>query len=185
MNYRIVTAFVSALIFGGVSAFAASEYDDYRPYDHPYPQIIQAFDYPTIEAIRTLAKSLENFETFGAILENENTLSINDEVKLHVSDEFVLIDSSLFSEPQTQITFSTLFKILSDSFTPGEEFQLYAANWSSSVYSSLTELKINVDCAHVISLTEKSSGPNELERLYVLNIDSLDVSYYFERCEVQ
>lgn len=185
MNSRLASISGSALLIGMTNLYAATEFESYKPYDHPYPQIIQAFDYPTIDAIRTLAKSLGNFEINQAVLGSENTLSIGGVSEVHISTDFVQINSRRFSDTNTFVTFSTLFRILNDQFSLGEEFQLYSANWQSSAYSSLSEIMINVNCSHIISLTENSSGPNEPERLYVLNIDSLNAGYFFSRCNAQ
>ena len=173
--------FVWPLLFVARLTFSA-EADSYRPYEHPYPQIIQAFDYPTIEAIQTLGKSLNSFEISRAMLINEHVLKIGNNVELSWLKGSVQVGSSFFYEPETIQAFETLFEILNDNFSLGESFDVYTAHWRSSVYLSLTEIRFNVDCDNMIELIEHSNGPADPERHYVLNIERENIHYFFKNC---
>ena len=173
MNSKLIKIALFNLLLGIANLGVAEEH------------ILQAVDYPTISAIQLFGKALKGFENPSGILIDEGTLRIDNEFKLHISDQAVQVGIATFPEPETMRAFKTLFQALNDNFGPGEEFDIYVAQWSSSVYSSLTEIIINVGCEDIISLTEKSNGPISLERHYDLYINNQHVSYFFKHCEVQ
>lgn len=48
---HVVLVILAIALAGLWSSVVAAEKDAYRPYEHPFPQVIQAKDYPTIVAI--------------------------------------------------------------------------------------------------------------------------------------
>lgn len=161
--------------------------DSYRPYAHRYPQIIQAHDYPTIEAIEALFRSLKMLGngdiscepgTTGIILKQRNDARL---VALTVPEKGpVSIAERTYPARETLVLFTTLKRILTGlsktSMCSGVRFDQFATR----AYAKRTIVEF--DCgATTVVLESLSNGPSDAERLYVLDVVDRRESFFWGR----
>lgn len=157
----------------------------YKPPGDIYPQIIQAFDYESIEAIEVLASSLAKMgedESIESQVEGSKILftSKGKISVVQIGDNLVNVHGKKFSAKPTRVLFTTLKRLLEDLSTEGQIRHVRSSQWTSRGYSRHTRVEWNVP-PNVVSLHGASNGPNDEERLYVLDLVSAKESYFWNR----
>ncbi len=188
-NIKILLFGLCLVIFASARAYAETK-DKYMPSVHGYPQVIQGHDYQTIIAIESLfvditklGKDRSNFVvgngaiTFKSITNELMTLVV------HIFDKkSVAFGDVAYKDPNTVMLFSTLSKML-DSVSEntkcnGVKYQQF----STRAYKTRTIIEF--DCGkQVIVVDSFSNGPEDDERLYVLDIMERKKSFFWGKIE--
>jgi hypothetical protein len=147
--------------------------EQFRPFPHNFPQIIQASDYPTVQAIESL---YEKLQTAGA--PNATWRTTADGLRLwhdtrmetvRVSGDEVVIADRTFKDRNTAIFFSTLIKTLS-VFADRQDCHVLRFNqFGTRTYSRRTIIEFAC-LPEVLTVESHSNGPGNSERFYVLDI---------------
>lgn len=119
---------------------------------HPFPQIIQAHDYPTIEAIETLVDDLERVGT--------DTVSCS-------AAQSILSRRSYTAE-STVTLFSTLERLLADLSKTRPCAAVGFSRFSTRAYKTRSVVEFDFGPT-VLVIDASSNGPDDNERLYVLD----------------
>jgi len=188
---RILPTF--ALLLVTLVALAASRAgaapnDEYRPYAHPYPQIIQASDYSTIEAIEALARELEklgdaevSWETGGTSILFKHPRDPGLDIAVDVPEKGpVSVAKRSYPADNTIVLFRTLKKVLMDLSTTTKGYRARFDHFPTRAYEKRTIVEF--DCGPKIVVLESfSNGPGDGERLYILDVVARTESYFWHR----
>lgn len=156
------------------SAIAApDEFQQYRPHEHPYPQIIHASDSETIRAIQTLGFKTRHFQSAVGTLVSEQEIHFTGETAsvftIAIYEDYVLIDRERFSDENTVTLFSTMLQTLQDHVGVGSSVNVISDYWRSEGFVNITEILLNFD-SHVLFIGENSGGADGSEQQYVLDV---------------
>jgi hypothetical protein len=153
------------ILFGvGISAkaLAGPTKDSYRPYAHPFPQIIQNDDYPTIKAIEIFAARLK------ASGRNSMTCSIARN----------LIEHANYSDPKTMALFATLRRLLGDLSHEQPCRAVEFDQFPTRAYTRRTIVEFDFGSTVVI-VEAGSNGPTDPERSYILDTVERSQSFFW------
>jgi beta-lactamase regulating signal transducer with metallopeptidase domain len=151
----------------------AARKDQFKPYSHNFPQIIQASDYPTVQAIESLYEKLQSpgapnsrWSRIADGLQFEHGARMN---TLSVSGDQVVIADRTFNDRNTATFFSTLIKTLSVFADRPDCHALRSFQLRTRAY--LRRTIIEFACLpEVVTVESAANGPENSERLYVLDI---------------
>ena len=153
----------------------------YKPAGDPFPQIIQASDYETIQAIESLYAAI--IRTGGAdslrdVSREPLQISASDtaivltssvtETSMLVADAVVTIDGTAYTAPATVTLFKTLRRVLLDAGGAFPATGAKVTQYQTRAYQKLTTIEFGYGPV-VVSLVGLSNGPANTERLYVLD----------------
>ena len=184
IQFLVVITFSTSLL--------AAEKDSFRPFDHPYPQIIQANDFPTIAAIHALYSELNRLEHVEVLKQRVHFRVEPSKIifcKLNggcmvveiPENGPIVISGQLFTANETIITFNTILSILQDSMEESDAYSIKYAQWRSRGYQRLTEIEFDLG-TQVLHFSENSNGPESDERLYVVDLIDRQGSYFDPAC---
>jgi hypothetical protein len=185
MKQAPLTALPIFLISFASAVYAAPK-DRYRPYAHPYPQIIQANDYPTIEAVEAVFSSLKKLGDDDVSCEVGDTAIIcerrnNGHVVLDVPEKGpVTIAERPYSTVPAVVLFRTLKRILTDLSETNLRPIVRFAQFSTRAYARRTIVEFQFGQTIVV-VDSFSNGPTNSERLYVLDIVDRNESFFSQR----
>ena len=183
MNTAVLTAllFFILLLYSGVSA---EPKDQYRPYPHPYPQIIQAHDYPTIEAIEAVFSSLKKFgdgdvscevRGVGIIFKRRNDGAAVIEVPEKGS---IRISERPYSAAETVVLFTTLKRVLTGLSETSMCSVVRFAQVATQSYAKRTIVEFQFGQT-VVVVDSFSNCPADRELLYILDIVHRNQSFFW------
>ena len=160
----------------------AVDKDRYRPYKHDYPQIIQATDMPTIEAIENIVAEIHKLPKGPVTCSYDNgvvTLQSGGEIfDISTFDNYeVVMEEKHYRDRNAVVYFNTLIRMVRDLSKTGE-CRVRFGEFATRAYKTRTV----VDFAfgpQVIELDAYSNGPNDDERLYTLDLVNRKGSFYF------
>jgi hypothetical protein len=147
--------------------------EQFKPYSHNFPQIIQATDYPTVQAIESLYEVLQTSGAPNAVWrKTEDGLRFwhgSRTETVRVSGDEVVIADRTFKDRNTATLFSTLIKTLS-VFADRQDCRVLRF-FQLGTRAYLRRTTIEFACLpEVLTLESYSNGPENPERLYVLDI---------------
>jgi hypothetical protein len=145
----------------------------FRPYSQDFPQIIQASDYPSIESIEALYDLLNKVGK-----DEKTTLQLLDGSLQFGSDRVgmvtltpgqVSIGEKKFKNNEVWVLFTTLKKVLDavSKTSPCHEVQF--TQFGTGAYHFRTVIEFGCQ-PHVVTLESDSNGPDDEERLYILDL---------------
>ncbi len=188
-NMKILLFWLCLVTFAYGRAYADAK-DKYRPSAHGYPQVIQGHDYQTIMAIEALFVDLiklgKDGNKFVAGTGAITFKSITNELRtliVHIPDEkSVTFGGVTYKDPKTVMLFSTLSKVLgsvsNNTKCNGVKYQQFPTR------AYKTQTIIEFDCGkQVIVVGSLSNGPEDNERLYVLDIVEREESFFWGKIE--
>ena len=183
MNPACLTGLlISVLLLA--SEVSAPPKDRYRPYVHPYPQIIQANDYATIEAIEGIFSSLKKLDHDIPSCEVTNTNIIirrrNDAgTVLEIPEKGpIRIAERSYSAAETMVLFATLKRVLADLSETNTCFAVRFAQLATRAYAKRTIVEFQFG-EIVVVVVSFSNGPSSGERLYILDIAHRNQSFFW------
>ncbi len=170
------------------TAFSADVKDAYRPADQEYPQIIQASDYATIEAIEALYQEISKLgkDPVSCKTNNDSIIlnSIKDskkEVFIKIPDKkSITIGNHSYLDQNTATLFATLRRILSDLSAKNKSLGVQVNQFPTRAYKKRTILDFDFG-KNIVELDSFSNGPNDEERLYTLDIVSPKESFFYSK----
>lgn len=170
------------------TAISADVKDAYRPARQDYPQIIQASDYATIEAIEALYREINKLGKDAISCKtNVDSIILNSvkdskkEVFIKISDKRpITIGSHSYLDQNTVTLFTTLKKILTDLSAKNKCSGVQVNQFSTRGYKKRTVLDFDFGKS-IVELDSFSNGPNDAERLYTLDIVSPKESLFFSK----
>jgi hypothetical protein len=147
--------------------------EQFKPYAHNFPQIIQATDYPTVQAIESLYESLQTAGAPNAAWRaTADGLRIWHSTRMEtvrVSGDEVVIADHTFKDRNTVTLFSTLTKILSVFADRQDCHVLRFFQLRTTAYLKRTIIEFAC-LPEVVRVESYSNGRDDSERLYVLDI---------------
>jgi hypothetical protein len=149
----------------------------YRPAGNPFPQIIQADDYATIRAIETLERTLHL--SFLETISCEKLIHVVTVVR-NGPEQFVLIGSSKYSSDDTIVVFETFERIVADLTRRHSCDGGRAEHHAARAYRRITIIDVDFG-PNVVELESLSNGPDDSERLYVLDVVPRKESFFWFR----
>lgn len=164
--------------------------DKYRQYANGYPQIIQAQDYKTIQSIESLFSGLSKLGEEGIDFDIRSNALIfklkNNKAKsvvVETSDsKKVSINNVHYSRSNTRLLYATLIKVLSDLSAESKCEAVAFTQHPTKAYKKRTIIEFKYG-AKVVDLDCFSNGPNNPERLYVLDLIDTKDSYFWGKIE--
>ncbi len=175
----IVTALVSAILLLSrlTSAWALTEKEqDYRPYPHQFPQVIQEFDYLTIVAVESLFAELTKLEKgiISCAVDSHSIVMKEEEVPREVAINLtqagkVSIGKRSYGGPKTITLFATLRRILGDFSLKEKCAGVQFHQFRTRAYKRRTIIEFDFG-SRVVVLDAFSNGPKDAERLYILDV---------------
>jgi hypothetical protein len=167
------------MVIPGVVSGVSKE--SYRPYSHPFPQIIQASDYPTIEAIEALAHDMNVQRSAvacasGKVLELRSS-EANQSILILVRNGRVSFSGHEYSNDKTLALFSTLQRILGD-LSPTPCVATRADQFATRAYKRRSILEFDLGST-VLVVDALSNGPDNDERLYILDTVQRNESFFW------
>ncbi len=154
----------------------------FKPYPHPFPQIIQASDYASIVSIESLFADVSRISVatdpvFGfactfAVSDDTVTFSSSsaqEHVVIQLHDSGVVVNGTAPTNPATVTLYRTLFNVLARMTVPSRQGQVRLAQWGATSYKTLTRFEFTVG-SQIVELASDSNGPANPERLYVLDL---------------
>ena len=174
---------LSLLVVSG--AAISGPYDAYRPYSHPYPQIIQADDYPSIEAIEALVRDLKGIgsDIVSCATTDAITFAAKSGRKLVVltpSGAPVVLSTRRFESDKTIALFTTLARLLYDLPHAHACTPVLVDQFGTRAYRRRSIVEFDIG-SHILALDALSNGPHDGERLYVLDVVERKESTLFWR----
>jgi translation initiation factor IF-1 len=168
------------------ATMAADMRDGYRPTGLKYPQIIQASDYATIEAIEALYQEISTLgkDTLSCKTNNDSIIlnSIKDskkEVFIKIQDKKpITIGNHSYQDQNTVALFTMLKKILSDLSAKNKCSGVQIDQFSTRAYKKRTVLDFDFE-ANIVEIDSLSNGANDEERLYTLDIVNRKESFLY------
>lgn len=146
----------------------------YHPYAHPFPQIIQANDYGTIQAIETLEDTFgpHEFETMscGTIM---HVFTVRD-----VRVPYVVVGAIPYRSKDTVVLFKTLERVFAGLSRTHSCDGTRGEHHPSRAYRRITTIEFDFG-ANVLELSSLSNGSDDPERLYVLDVIPRNQSFFW------
>lgn len=157
---------ILVLVLLGVSITATVLADtvknSYRPYAHPFPQIIQDNDYQTIEAIETFLSQLKSGSRDSATCSNARNL----------------VSQANYSAPKAAALFATLERLLGDLSHNETCRAVRFDQFSTHAYARRTIVEFDFG-ATIVVVDAFSNGPTDEERLYILDTVERSQSFFW------
>jgi hypothetical protein len=186
MRISLITFSVTLIMTSAV--FSADVKDAYRPARQEYPQIIQASDYTTIEAIEALYQEISKLGKDAVSCKTNSDSIILNSIKdskkyvfIKIPDKrSITIDSHSYLDQNTVTLFTTLKKILSDLSTKSKCLDVRVNQFPTRAYKQRTILDFDLG-RNIVELDSFSNGPNDEERLYTLDIVSPKESFFYSK----
>lgn len=188
-NMKILLFGLCLVTFASGRAYADAK-DKYRPSAHGYTQVIQGHDYQTIIAIESLFVDLSKLGKDGNKFVAGNGAitfkSITNELRtlvVHIPDEkSVTFGGVAYKDPNTVMLFSTLSKILAIVSKNTKCNDAKYQQFPTRAYKTRTIIEF--DCGkQVIAVDSLSNGPEDDERLYVLDLVDRKESFFWGKIE--
>ena len=164
------------LVIAASSVQAAGRFDGsvYRPYAHPFPQIIQNGDYPTIQAIESLRRTLGRHA--DASIPCDVAMRA---IRLNQSPAAgVEIGRRWFTSQLTISLYSTLKHLVADLSAKRACAGARIDQFATRAYRRRTVIEFDFG-DDVITLDAMSNGRTNQERLYILDVVPRSESYFW------
>ena len=163
------------------SSLAVSK-ESYRPYSHPFPQIIQASDYPTIEAIEAMVHDMNAHQSVLACASGKGVeLRSSDSGRpllIRVRDGLtVSLSGHTYSNDKTLALFSTLRRILGE-LSPTPCVAARADQFGTRAYKRRSILEFDLGST-VLVIDAFPNGPDDDERLYIFDTVQRTESFFW------
>ena len=186
MKSASLTALI--LLIVSLASAAGPDNESYRPYPHPYPQIIQASDYPTIEAIEALFRDLKKLgddelscETRATTIILKRRNGANPGVVITVAENVpASFGQRRYLARETIALFTTLKRILTDLSRTTNCSSVRFDQFGTRAYKKRTIMEFDFGAA-IVAVDSFSNGPHDGERLYILDIIDRKDSYFWGR----
>jgi hypothetical protein len=176
------------LLIASLASAGGPDKEPYRPYPHPYPQIIQASDYPTIDAIEALFRDLKksgddemSCETGATTITLKRRNDANLGVLISVPEKGpASVGEQHYLARETIVLLTTLKRILTDLSKTTSCSRVRFDQFGARAYKKRTIIEFDFGAA-IVLVDSFSNGPHDGERLYVLDIIDRKDSYFWGR----
>lgn len=184
MRIKTVSLLLPIISFTLTSALSQNK-EQYKPYPHDYPQIIQDNDYATIRSIESLFTALSNITskdtlecdvTDHAIVFRSTTTRKT--VTIRTRGGSVVINRATFSSDPTLALYTRAMKVLSDLSKGSKCKAVKFSQFRTRAYKRRTVIEFNYG-PRVVVLDSFSTGPQDDERLYTLDIVDESNSFFW------
>jgi hypothetical protein len=182
-SFIISLAFVSTI---ATSTMSTDIKDTYRPSGQTYPQIIQEYDYTTIEAIEALYSEINKLGKVVILCETDKKSIIlkqtgdsPHEVVIGVLDNGpITIRNHSYGRRNTVVLFTTLKKVLADLLNRQKCAGIQADQFPTRAYKKRTILAFDFG-QNIVEVDSLSNGPKDEERLYTLDLVNRKDSFFW------
>ncbi len=127
----------------------------FKPYPHPFPQIIQASDYASIASIESLFADVSRISATDPVFGFACTVAVSDDavtfssssaqehVVIRLHDTGVVVNGTVPTNPATVTLYRTLFNVLTRMAVPTRQGQVRLAQWGATSYKTLTRFRVH------------------------------------------